>query len=335
MAPGKRGGALPDGYTFPMPKRLVAIGDLQGNLEGLNAILLAAGLVKRSGRWSGGRAHLVQFGDIFGRGADSKGCCDRLRSLAAEARRAGGRVHVLLGNHEAEVVHRYEFECDPREYLAFATPGSLRRWQHRRQEATRSFWSLDEESSLPLENLVKAWELINPLGREEFRRALAPSGEYGKWLSALPTCVKIGELVVSHAGLLPRWAREGIVRVNARVRRDMAVENYFPALPPTNVLVDADGPLWTRRLAWGKRGVRKELHEALRHLDASVQVIAHTPTPKSRIVSRYGRRIIEIDTGIGRPRTGRLSALVVERGVFWALYPPGKPVKIGTVPKPL
>ena len=30
---------MPDKHTFPMPERLVAIGDLQGNLEGLETIL--------------------------------------------------------------------------------------------------------------------------------------------------------------------------------------------------------------------------------------------------------------------------------------------------------
>lgn len=325
---------MPDEHTFPMPEKLVAVGDLQGNREGLDAILLAAGLVNESGRWAGGAAHLVQMGDIFGRAADPKACCDRLRALGRQARLAGGRVHVLLGNHEAEVVHRYEFECDPREYLVFATRKSLRNWQRRRQAAAKSFWSLDEESSLPLGNLVKAWELLNPLGREEFREALSLSGEYGRWLSGLPACLKIGPLVFSHAGVLPPWTSGGLDGVNARVRKDMSAGDYFPALPGDNVLIDPDGPLWTRKLAWGGRGVRKALHEALSHLGASAQVIGHTPTRNSRIAARYGRRVVRVDTGIGRPETGRLSALLVEDGVFWALYPPGKRTKIGRVPKP-
>jgi hypothetical protein len=63
--------------------------------------------------------------------------------------------------------------------------------------------------------------------------------------------------------------------------------------------------------------------------------MGHTPTPRGRIVSRYRTRAIFVDTGIGRPKTGRLSALVVEKGVLWAYYPPRERRKLGTVPGPV
>jgi len=318
-----------------MPPLLVAIGDAQGNLAGLEDILRGTGLVDRSGRWAAGDAHLVQLGDIFGRASDPKGVCDRLRALAEDASNAGGRVHVLLGNHEAEVVHRYEFECDPREYLRFATIASYRRWRRERAAAERDFWSLGEDESLPLANLLGAWELLHPLGREEFRKALGPLGEYGAWLVSLPAAVKIGRIVFSHAGIVPRLARHGLAWINARVREAMAMPDYFPALPPGNILVDPEGPLWTRTLAWGTKAAAGQVRESLALLGASTQVVGHTPTPDLRIQARWGRRVICIDTGIGRPKGGRLSALVVHDGVFWAVYPPRGRLRIGPVPEPL
>jgi len=326
---------MPGKTRFPMPKRLVAIGDLQGNLEGLEAILRATKLVSRSGRWAGGDAHLVQLGDIFGRAANPRGTVDRLRELATEARAAGGRVTVLLGNHEAEVVHRYEFECDPKEYLSFATPNCLKKWQHEREKAEESFWDLDEASSLPLANLVKAWEMLHPLGREAFRAALAPGGEYGKWIMRLPTAVRVGGIVLSHAGIVPEWAEKDLDGINSRVREDMGTDLYFPALPDGNVLIDPDGPLWTREYAWGKRSSEKRLLASLKLLGATAQVMGHTPTRRSRITSRWGGRAIFVDTGIGRAKTGRVSALVVEKGVFWALYPPKERRNLGPVPGPV
>jgi len=326
---------MPGKTVFPMPKRLVAIGDLQGNLQGLEAILRATRLVSKSGRWAGGEARLVQLGDIFGRAADPRGTVKRMHELGAEARAAGGGVTVLLGNHEAEVVHRYEFECDPKEYLSFATGESLKRWQHEREKAEESFWELDEDSSLPLENLAKAWEMLHPLGREEFRAAVGPEGEYGRWIMRLPAVVKVGDIVFSHAGLLPQWAEMGIDGVNARVREDMAVDMYFPALPDGNVLIDPDGPLWTREYAWGKREAERKMLATLGCMRASAQVMGHTPTRRSRITARFGGRAIFVDTGIGRPKTGRLSALVVEKGAFWAYYPPRERRRIGPVPPPL
>ena len=46
--------------------------------------------------------------------------------------------------------------------------------------------------------------------------------------------------MLSHAGILPRWAEEGLDGINARVREDMKTDLYFPALPDGNVLIDPE-----------------------------------------------------------------------------------------------
>ncbi len=80
--------------------RIVAVGDLHGDLSNALSVLRLAGLVNEQGYWIGGKATLVQTGDMIDRGADSKGVMDLLRRLEREARAAGGRVTCLLGNHE-------------------------------------------------------------------------------------------------------------------------------------------------------------------------------------------------------------------------------------------
>ena len=315
---------------FPEPERVVAVGDLEGNFDGLVTILRAAGLVNSKKGWKGGGTHLVQIGDIFGRGEKPRECCDLLRRLAREAKKAGGRVHVLVGNHEAEVVHRFEFECDASEYLDFASPAALRRWRRQRDAVAQELWHLTEAESMPMANLVGAWELIHPPGRVEVRKALAPTGSYGKWISSLPGAVQLGRLVFSHAGILPDWAHDGIDGLNGIIRRDMAKEAYFADFPESSVIMDPDGPLWSRHYAWGAKWVPAALKEVLGLFGASSMVIGHTPGRSIR--ARYSRRVICIDTGIGR-ETGKLSALVVEKDAFFALYPPKRRVKIGAVPK--
>lgn len=318
--------------TFDMPHKVVAVGDLQGNIEGLEAILEHSGLVDEHGTWAGGDAHLVQLGDIFGRATEPRECCDRLMELERRAMNAGGRVHVLLGNHEAEVVHRYEFECNPQEYLNFATHATLAAWERYRRLAEESFWEMGEDRSLPIANLSAAWELLNPVGREEFREGVRPSGRYGTWLCARPAAVQVGPLLFSHAGLSWKWAREGLDELNRRVREEMSSDLYFADFPETGVLVAPDGPLWLRDLAWGGKGVRDDLHRVLQHFGASAQVIGHTPTQDGWINSRYARRVLCIDTGVGRQPGGRLSALLVEAGNLWALYPPRVRKLVGPVP---
>jgi hypothetical protein len=83
----------------PVPPRVVAVGDLHGDVRAFGAIARAAGLVDEDGSWIGGDAHLVLMGDLMG-GADSRLLLNAVMRLEREAWRAGGRVHALLGNHD-------------------------------------------------------------------------------------------------------------------------------------------------------------------------------------------------------------------------------------------
>jgi len=82
-------------------ERVVAIGDVHGDYDQLMALLRSAALIDAEGKWSGGKTHLVQTGDLLDRGPDSRKAMELFMRLEEEARTAGGEVHVLIGNHEA------------------------------------------------------------------------------------------------------------------------------------------------------------------------------------------------------------------------------------------
>ena len=83
------------------PERIVAIGDIHGELHIFRQLLRHTGLIDDADRWVGGSATLVQTGDFLDRGPDVRGVMDLLMELQARSAEAGGRVIVLLGNHEA------------------------------------------------------------------------------------------------------------------------------------------------------------------------------------------------------------------------------------------
>src|SRR5262245_11830105 len=85
---------------FTDVERVLAVGDVHGSYEKFVEILKVAGLLDAKNKWSGGKAHLVQLGDVIDRGPDSRKAIDLLRQLVKDAQSAGGRVHALLGNHE-------------------------------------------------------------------------------------------------------------------------------------------------------------------------------------------------------------------------------------------
>ena len=90
-----------DDHHWTGVERVVAIGDIHGDYDNYMAILEAAGLVNTRGKWAGGKTHLVQTGDIPDRGPDTLKIIEHLKKLAKEAKKKGGRVHSLIGNHEA------------------------------------------------------------------------------------------------------------------------------------------------------------------------------------------------------------------------------------------
>ena len=81
------------------PLRTVVLGDLHGSLDAFRGILTRAGLLDGDS-WRGGRAILVQLGDVIDRGPDSIATYEFLAELQSRSRKGKGRVIRLLGNHE-------------------------------------------------------------------------------------------------------------------------------------------------------------------------------------------------------------------------------------------
>lgn len=82
-------------YPAPRSGRLIAIGDVHGDVSALVAALLAGGLLTEDGHWGGGDAVLVQTGDVLDRWGEEREALSLLFRLQDEARAQGGAVHLL------------------------------------------------------------------------------------------------------------------------------------------------------------------------------------------------------------------------------------------------
>jgi Calcineurin-like phosphoesterase len=80
--------------------RVVAIGDLHGDLAVTRKALRLAGAIDTTDHWVGGRLVVVQTGDVIDRGDEDRAVLDLLDRLRGEATRAGGALIALCGNHE-------------------------------------------------------------------------------------------------------------------------------------------------------------------------------------------------------------------------------------------
>jgi len=292
--------------------RVVAVGDVHGDVDQFVGVLRSAGLLDDRGSWSGGKTHLVQTGDILDRGPDSRKAMDLLMRLEIEAAKAGGSVHALIGNHEAMNLYgdlRYVAEG---EIAAFRDANSqkVREDLFRELQQSAKGKALDEDGR-------KAWEAEHPLGYAEHRRAFGPDGVYGKWIRGHNAVVRIDGTLFLHGGISPKYADWGVRKINDRVRLELG---DFKTLEGGIVMDDA-GPLWYRGLAL--RGAELEPHLAaiLKTYGVDRIVIGHTYTDGA-VVSRFGGRVLQIDVGLSKvyDPEGRNACLEIERGKVRALH---------------
>lgn len=90
----------PGDDIFPMPDRLLAISDIEGNFEAFHALLVSNGVIDRQFNWTFGDGHLVLNGDFFDRGHNVTECLWLIYALEQKALQSNGKVHFILGNHE-------------------------------------------------------------------------------------------------------------------------------------------------------------------------------------------------------------------------------------------
>lgn len=90
----------PPPSVYPQPDKIFAISDIEGNFRAFANTLKSNGIIDNRFKWTYGDGHLVLVGDFFDRGSNVTACLWLVYKLEAEAERAGGRVHFILGNHE-------------------------------------------------------------------------------------------------------------------------------------------------------------------------------------------------------------------------------------------
>lgn len=307
----------------------MVVGDLNGAYDVLVEILIGTGLVNRRLRWIGGRDELVQVGDLFNRGSGALQAFKLLLALQRQARPAGGRVTVLLGNHEVMTALRHEGYCTEGEYLAFATAAERRAWPGRVQRAMRRLVRRRQHGVvLPIEPRLEAWKVEHVPGRAAMRRALGAQGSLGKALRALPVAYTSGENLFVHAGLLPVWAKLGIGGLTERARKDWAAvrSNRLWSLSKRSLFRAAGGPLWDRSLIRGGAGSAADLRETLRLVGARRMVVGHTQTSslrggqEGRISVLAQGRLVAVDVGLAEGEHTPRTALIIEgeRGLEWS-----------------
>lgn len=87
-------------YIYNTEENIFAISDIEGDFDKFIQILQRNKVINDSLNWNFQKGHLVLLGDFFDRGDDVTATLWLCYKLEAEAKKAGGQVHFILGNHE-------------------------------------------------------------------------------------------------------------------------------------------------------------------------------------------------------------------------------------------
>ena len=198
--------------------RVVAIGDVHGEIEGLQMILREAALIDEENRWIGGDATLVQTGDLVDRGAGVKPVMDLMMSLQKQAPEHGGQVIALMGNHESMALLGDVQDASPEILASFASDDAEELRRQGWKKFTKWMNQLARSRGGKKPNLdadKKAqWMSEHPPGYFEYMEAMGPDGEYGKWILQMPVMAQIGDTVFMHAGIGPEYMDKSIDQIN-------------------------------------------------------------------------------------------------------------------------
>jgi len=281
----------PDRPTrFPTTDRIVAVGDVHGDLDATLQVLKLGGLIDDAQHWAGGTTVFVQTGDQLDRGDDEQAILDLLTRLESEAEAAGGAVHILNGNHE------YMNAAGDFRYV---TPGGMSDFA----DAPGGDVTADAVSRFPERLRARA-------------AAFLPGGAYAKVLATRNTAVIVGDTVFVHGGVLPKYAGQ-VEELNAKGRKWLTEGGT----PPADLLAP-DGLVWARDYSVPEPSAQAcaDLEQALKTLKVSRMVVGHTVQARG-VTSACADKVWRIDVGMAKHYGGTPAALEIRGDRLTVLTP--------------
>ncbi|MDG1527921.1 MAG: metallophosphoesterase [Polaribacter sp.] len=91
--------------TYKNVEKIAALSDIHGQYGLAVTLLKNNKIIDKNLNWRFGKGHLVIAGDIFDRGPKVHETLLLVYKLEQQAKKEGGKVHFLLGNHEYMVLH--------------------------------------------------------------------------------------------------------------------------------------------------------------------------------------------------------------------------------------
>jgi len=330
-------------FEFTTKSPIYVVGDVHGAHHEVSTSLRTVGLIDADDNWIGGSSHFVSLGDLMDRGPSTRKVLDLYMKLQTQAVEAGGRFHVILGNHEVMNLTGDLRYVSRDEYAEHAIDETL----EIRSKAYRKFLKSKfiKDSAINLES----FNSLYPSGYFAHRSAYSAKGKYGKWLLAQPFVIMINDQIFAHGGLSTKLIGTNVEALNDVMKsslknylyswKKLRDKNYqlfdvsFGKRPEAvkylddskwkkkfiavnqQLLFTNDTPTWYRGNAICHPLYEKgRLNNTLASFNAKRLWVGHTPTASRTPNHRHDGALIMMDTGmlkkyyLGRPWVAKITS---------------------------
>lgn len=250
--------SIDDRFQFDEVSHIAVISDVHGQYSQMVKMLQANGIIDHSFNWKFGIGHLVVLGDIMDRGDFVQECLWLLFKLEQQAASEGGKVNILLGNHEVMVLqgdHRY---------------------------VHKKYQQISEELHTPYDELFGKDSVLGDWLRTK-PAVIGINNILFVHAGISPELIKAGF---------------SIEEINHEFRKllDFANEQNKDLAPRLKKLHGPEGPMWHRGLVYDPDFTVNDFNEIVAHFDKQLMVVGHTTMPK--IEPKYDGKLYMVDTGV-------------------------------------
>lgn len=257
---------LPEPTLRYSADKVAVISDVHGQYDIMATLLKANAVVDTALNWSFGAGHLVVVGDVMDRGDKVTEILWWLYQLEQQAHSAGGKVHLLLGNHETMVLYN-----DLR-YIN-------KKYQQVAQRLGTDYSGLYSESSV-----LGQWLRSRPVLAQVNDMLFVHGGLHPDYLALGMT----------------------VAEVNEQFRQSLGIaRDQLKGVPVLNFLYGSLGPLWYRGYFRAENAITEPLlQQLLTTLNVRRIVVGHTSM--DGVYSHYSGRVISVDSSIKQGKNGEI-----------------------------
>ncbi len=252
--------------SYTRVKRVVAISDVHGQYQLMRELMLSSGVIDQANNWALGRGHFVVNGDNFDRGDEVLRILWFLFDLEQQALAQGGRVHLILGNHEQMVLQ-----------------GDLR-YLHKKYYYTAAAFRTPYHQFFVRGSVLGDWIAQHQVAVSINKHLFVHAG----------ISPEVAALELSLDELNTMFREHIILLADAKITADSVL----------NLLNGDAGPLWYRGY-FGEEAISKsEFKGILRAFGQKKMIVGHTS--QEEILSLYDGKLIVIDCSIKLGQQGQV-----------------------------